>query len=72
MWKYEILFKKTFLAEQFSKKVSQLTGIRSQLAKTMDREEMMLFDFRQQTHAALEKLGADIARLEERISKIKS
>uniref|UniRef100_A0A915Q404 Uncharacterized protein n=1 Tax=Setaria digitata TaxID=48799 RepID=A0A915Q404_9BILA len=59
-------------AEQFSKKLSQLTGIRSQLAKTMEREEMMLFDFRQQTHAALEKLGADIARLEERINKVNS
>ncbi|EFO16078.1 hypothetical protein LOAG_12430 [Loa loa] len=57
-------------AEQFSKKLSQLTGIRSQLAKTMEREEMMLFDFRQQTHSALEKLGADIARLEERINKL--
>nr|CDP93615.1 BMA-DNC-2, isoform d [Brugia malayi] len=59
-------------AEHFSKKLSQLTGIRSQLAKTMEREEMMLFDFRQQTHAALEKLGADIARLEERINKLNS
>ncbi|VDN91403.1 unnamed protein product [Brugia pahangi] len=59
-------------AEHFSKKLSQLTGIRSQLAKTMEREEMMLFDFRQQTHAALEKLGADIAKLEERINKLNS
>uniref|UniRef100_A0A0R3S623 Dynactin subunit 2 n=1 Tax=Elaeophora elaphi TaxID=1147741 RepID=A0A0R3S623_9BILA len=59
-------------AEQFSKKLSQLTGIRSQLTKTMEREEMMLFDFRQQTHVALEKLGADITRLEERISKLNS
>ncbi|KAL4002172.1 Dynamitin family protein [Acanthocheilonema viteae] len=59
-------------AEQFSKKLSQLTAIRSQLAKTMEREEMMLFDFRQQTHAALEKLGADIIRLEERINKLNS
>ncbi|VDK68974.1 unnamed protein product [Litomosoides sigmodontis] len=59
-------------AEQFSIKLSQLTGIRSQLAKTMEREEMMLFDFRQQTHAALEKLGVDITRLEERINKLDS
>ncbi|KAM3724373.1 putative dynactin subunit [Dirofilaria immitis] len=59
-------------AEQFSKKLSQLTGIRSQLVKTMEREDMMLFDFRQQTYAALEKIGNDIARLEERISKLNS
>lgn len=59
-------------AEQFSKKLSQLTGIRAQLTKTIEGEEMMLFDFRQQTHIALEKLAADIVRLEERISKLNS
>uniref|UniRef100_A0A2K6WKI7 Uncharacterized protein n=1 Tax=Onchocerca volvulus TaxID=6282 RepID=A0A2K6WKI7_ONCVO len=59
-------------AEQFSKKLSQLTGTRSQLIKTVEREEMMLFDFRQQTHAALEKLGTSMARIEERINKLNS
>ncbi|VDN04691.1 unnamed protein product [Thelazia callipaeda] len=57
-------------AEQFGAKLSLLTGIRAQLIKTVEREEMMLFDFRQQTHSAIEKLCTNIENLEERINKL--
>lgn len=55
-------------AQQFSTKLAQLAGIRTQLLKTIESEEMSLFDFRQQTSEAIAKLSADLQNLEARLN----
>uniref|UniRef100_A0A183CUZ7 Dynactin subunit 2 n=1 Tax=Gongylonema pulchrum TaxID=637853 RepID=A0A183CUZ7_9BILA len=57
-------------AEQFSKKLSLLMGIREQLSKTMKNKELAMLEFREQIHGALEKLTSDMEKLEERIKKL--
>ncbi|MFH4978467.1 hypothetical protein AB6A40_005176 [Gnathostoma spinigerum] len=57
-------------AEQFSTKLSQLVGVYSRVSKTIENEEMALFDFRQQTAEALSKMSADVKKLEERVQAL--
>ncbi|VDM47953.1 unnamed protein product [Toxocara canis] len=57
-------------AQQFSSRLTQLVGCRAQLVKSIEGEQMAMFDFRQQTADALTKLTTDMEKISARIEAL--
>uniref|UniRef100_A0A9J2PG38 Dynactin subunit 2 n=1 Tax=Ascaris lumbricoides TaxID=6252 RepID=A0A9J2PG38_ASCLU len=58
-------------AQQFSTRLAHLVGTRAQLMKSLEGEQMAMFDFRQQTADALTKLANDMEKINARIEALK-
>uniref|UniRef100_A0A915APQ8 Dynactin subunit 2 n=1 Tax=Parascaris univalens TaxID=6257 RepID=A0A915APQ8_PARUN len=57
--------------QQFSTRLTHLVGTRAQLMKSLEGEQMAMFDFRQQTADALTKLTDDMEKINARIEALK-